>query len=665
MTHGADRGINSLYARTGMMNKWIVDTMNSNTGAAERITGDTLTPEMYPLDFGMPNVSLGAYYRDVVGDNGFSYIGAMLRLDYDAEPGSESAQPVRQAIKAAAMLAKDYRNSRVHDGLVDLGEVGHSRAAYYKNESSVGADWQFTSGVDIPAGNEIEEITSDIAKAMANYEAILNGLVTWNTTDNQNVTVRLMTDSDPFFVDYTFPSRSASTKTAIRMLSPDVRGGGFDALNALEMPAVMSDTVTLRFSEVSYPAAQWSLYENAMAYKEDGEASVDYPEHVFVNVKGLNSSDPDAYVKVLTTVAVPSGTAFALGVNCCKAVATWTASQDTSYWKKGMLALASGGGTLGAYALTGIAGNISPAYDTENWTRVADVLDAMQANTTVRKNGAYLFSESGADDYSDASIYVYLGEDTAKQGSTPNPKSNKQYWMGPYTLIPVKTFGSSTIYRSHPTTDICGYILQSKGSAYPVEVNVLPGQAIAGGDSEPGKGLGVFNTCNYVSWPSSNTPVWHSGRKYGYGDGYTAEMVFHHSSADVKMTNIINYDGPDLDRGLAIYLPAEDVVKDDNGVSVIKDIIHEMVVNTDPDAPTVHTKIEFENYKPSRDIVRNLAGLRKSWEQERTQRTAFYFGNSYSDLKDYAHAYEWYSVAVDEFPEAHNEDRLKSIHAVL
>ena len=158
MTHGADRGINSLYARTGMMNKWIVDTMNSNTGAAERITGDTLTPEMYPLDFGMPNVSLGAYYRDVVGDNGFSYIGAMLRLDYDAEPGSESAQPVRQAIKAAAMLAKDYRNSRVHDGLVDLGEVGHSRAAYYKNESSVGADWQFTSGVDIPAGNEIEEM---------------------------------------------------------------------------------------------------------------------------------------------------------------------------------------------------------------------------------------------------------------------------------------------------------------------------------------------------------------------------------------------------------------------------------------------------------------------------------------------------------------------------
>ena len=84
--------------------------------------------------------------------------------------------------------------------------------------------------------NPLEHITSDIAKAMANYEAILNGLVTWNTTDNQNVTVRLMTDSDPFFVDYTFPSRSASTKTAIRMLSPDVRGGSTRSMRSRCLP---------------------------------------------------------------------------------------------------------------------------------------------------------------------------------------------------------------------------------------------------------------------------------------------------------------------------------------------------------------------------------------------------------------------------------------------
>ena len=62
--------------------------------------------------------------------------------------------------------------------------------------------------------------------------------------------------------------------------------------------------------------------------------------------------------------------------------------------------------------------------------------------------------------------------------------------------------------------------------------------------------------------------------------------------------------------------------------------------------------------------MRNIAGLKKAWAQERTQRTAFYFGNSYTDLKDYGHAYEWYSVAVDEFPEEHNEDRLKSMEQI-
>ena len=100
------------------------------------------------------------------------------------------------------------------------------------------------------------------------------------------------------------------------------------------------------------------------------------------------------------------------------------------------------------------------------------------------------------------------------------------------------------------------------------------------------------------------------------------------------------------------------------GKAKFKGIIHELVVHTDPDAPTIHTNLEFENYKSSRDVVRNLAGLKKSWDQERTQRTAFYMGNSYSDLKDWAHAYEWYSIAVDEFPEEHNEDRLKSMEQI-
>jgi hypothetical protein len=59
--------------------------------------------------------------------------------------------------------------------------------------------------------------------------------------------------------------------------------------------------------------------------------------------------------------------------------------------------------------------------------------------------------------------------------------------------------------------------------------------------------------------------LWHDNKVYTDTDEYTAKMIFHHADDDVKMVNIINYDGPDLDRGLAIYLPAEDLVTGENG----------------------------------------------------------------------------------------------------
>lgn len=93
-------------------------------------------------------------------------------------------------------------------------------------------------------------------------------------------------------------------------------------------------------------------------------------------------------------------------------------------------------------------------------------------------------------------------------------------------------------------------------------------------------------------------------------------------------------------------------------------IIHELAVNTDPAAPTVRTQLTFENYKASRDVHRNLRGLQKAWGIERTQRTAFYIGNSYKDMKDYGSAFEWYCVTVDMFPDTHNEDRYKAMETI-
>lgn len=92
--------------------------------------------------------------------------------------------------------------------------------------------------------------------------------------------------------------------------------------------------------------------------------------------------------------------------------------------------------------------------------------------------------------------------------------------------------------------------------------------------------------------------------------------------------------------------------------------IHEYMENTAPDAVMITTQFEFGNYKATRDIGRNVAALAKEWKREHTQRTAFYLGNSYRDVKDMENAYVWYSVVVDEFPNVLNEERFKALETM-
>lgn len=93
-------------------------------------------------------------------------------------------------------------------------------------------------------------------------------------------------------------------------------------------------------------------------------------------------------------------------------------------------------------------------------------------------------------------------------------------------------------------------------------------------------------------------------------------------------------------------------------------IIHEQMEDSTGELKGIRTHLVFENYKASRDVRRNLKALEKSWKMNRNQRDAFYLGNSYKDMKDLEPALEWYSIVVDEFPQAHNENRFKAMSAI-
>jgi hypothetical protein len=84
------------------------------------------------------------------------------------------------------------------------------------------------------------------------------------------------------------------------------------------------------------------------------------------------------------------------------------------------------------------------------------------------------------------------------------------------------------------------------------------------------RNVGIFPTSNYNMWPDNQDSVWASSAAYGPTDTsipisnrqvYSASMIFDHTRIDKAKT--LNYDGPDLDQGLCIYLPVEVEVGDD------------------------------------------------------------------------------------------------------
>lgn len=414
-----------------------------------------------------------------------------------------------------------------------------------------------TKTVNVRDINPLEHITSDIAKSRANYESILNGLVTWGSTKESTVTVRLLTDSDPGFVDYTFPSRSAHATDGELVLGQDIVKDSFDALHRIEMPATASDSTVLRIRTVSEKSNRWKLYENA--YIMD-VASVDpVPEA------------PGRYVRDTSTGRVY----FVRGAGeLLPAISWWNRGDDMagkySFPGSAVLYSRASGESPDAYVRKADADMSSPSFG-DKWEQFAQNLASVQTNAKVVHGRPYLYKSSD-EGYENAAIYIYTGPSVAKTALGPVPYDSHgtaldtDNWYGPVALIPVQEVRGTSVVRRTPSTDISGYMVQALTDE-PGEVTAVASVNVYGGTDAPNSGLGMFSSCNYQQWPEDRSPAWRAGRDYSDDVDYTAKMVFHHADGSTKMTNVVNYDGPDLDRGLAVYLPVMDLVSGENGVT--------------------------------------------------------------------------------------------------
>lgn len=138
----------------------------------------------------------------------------------------------------------------------------------------------------------------------------------------------------------------------------------------------------------------------------------------------------------------------------------------------------------------------------------------------------------------------------------------------PQEITEIPAFGVSRVCRFRLSVDTAGFILQNSGSVASTDLTDITVRISPKHQELPSiyqKTVDVFKSGNLSNWPESNAPAWLTGSiipetisnpDVRFRQSYSGIMVFNHADqARCKTVNFINYDGPDLDQGLCIYLP--------------------------------------------------------------------------------------------------------------
>lgn len=137
-------------------------------------------------------------------------------------------------------------------------------------------------------------------------------------------------------------------------------------------------------------------------------------------------------------------------------------------------------------------------------------------------------------------------------------------------------FNSTSVFRWTATINTSEFLLKNAGDITSSNATNINMRLTVKG-TEPAsiyqRSVELLHTSNFAFWPQNDNNIWKSTTIYGPTDesipitkrqNYSASMIFDHTRPDVaKTVNYINYDGPDLDQGLCIYLPVDVNIGDD------------------------------------------------------------------------------------------------------
>ena len=471
-----------------------------------------------------------------------------------------------------------------------------------------------TQQVNIRDINPLEHLTADLAKARFNYQSMLNGLVEWNNSKLKNVTVRLMCDTEPGFVDYTFPTKRSSEGNGGNIADPYSWENSYSYTQRYPVSAMISedplnnDKIDIRTTVNEAADSTWKLCASVVLYDEkwvteqlvadddapiyhsseddstgniitrDGvDASVDYLPGQFIRVYY-----PEKAYSSLRWVSqkINKGESILDG-NSHNVVDRWSLDRINEYRQSDTMDYLFVVYDRKVYRPTGTINRSVPSAAGSGWEYYCDVFSE---DGKLEHGKVYLYDPDSTDtDYKYGEFFVYTGEDTAyayppydriSEDEQPVERNYNDGWANPSViLLPITpNFNKTNAVRWTTTTDIEALLLlrTGEGSADKVpDIEIRPNVRLIGGTTEDNGGLAIFDTANYAEWPGT-TPKWSPGHNYstdvtkGINDkqNYSATMIFDHANPNCKECNIVNYDGPDLDQGLIIYLPVESMQDD-------------------------------------------------------------------------------------------------------
>ena len=409
----------------------------------------------------------------------------------------------------------------------------------------------------------LEGLASDISRNSYNYQSILNGLIEWDTSNDDTVNIRLATDVQPWYQDMQIPTKKSvfSLNGYMSSQKSTVTGGNFSVSSMLSVSTYggtygsstdKGDISLTRVSVKDAGATTWRLYYAPLITELVSGMSVrkgNYFDYSGMIYRAINT------VTATTPISSDSG-------NFSPYFSTWAIAV---HYHAGDLVVSDGDLYI--------------------------VINEVTSSLTKPSDGAgtqygdyYLLASHYVAGYYSAGSYVLNGNYLYIANTGTSDATTGSSWSK-ILLLPMTSAGSFTsscILRWDCDVDSSGYILKNvgAGSTSTTEIYVQNSIRTKEQPSIFQRSTAILATSNYTMYPLDTSTVWSESSPIVSTDDsihvttrqpYSASMVFDHTNQELcKTINFVNYDGPDLDQGLCIYLPIE-VAVGESGTAVPED----------------------------------------------------------------------------------------------